>query len=67
MPTFLKEKHRNNAVYFEDGLSRMLQITSIPTTVIVNKHGEIASRMNGFNPERFVNMLTERIEQDLKD
>jgi len=64
---FLKENQWNNPVYFEDGLSRMLQITSIPTTVIVNKQGEIASRMNGFNPERFVDMLTERIEQALKD
>jgi thiol-disulfide isomerase/thioredoxin len=64
---FLKENRWNNTVYFEDGLSRMLQITSIPTTVIVDKHGEIASRMNGFNPERFVEMLTERIEQALKD
>lgn len=64
---FLKENQWNNAVYFEDGLSRMLQITSIPTTVIVNKHGEIASRMNGFSPERFVDMLTERIEQAIKD
>ena len=64
---FLKENHWNNAVYFEDGLSRMLQITSIPTTVIVDKHGEISSRMNGFNPERFAGMLTERIEQALKD
>jgi thiol-disulfide isomerase/thioredoxin len=64
---FLEENHWNNAVYFEDGLSRMLQITSIPTTIVVDKHGEIASRMNGFNPERFVDLLTERIQQTLKD
>lgn len=64
---FLKENHWNNLVYFEDGLTRMLQITSIPTTIIVDKRGEIASRMNGFNPERFVDMLTERIQQTLKD
>jgi thiol-disulfide isomerase/thioredoxin len=64
---FLKENHWNNIVYFEDGLTRMLQITSIPTTIIVDKRGEIASRMNGFNPERFVDMLTERIQQTLKD
>ena len=64
---FLKDNHWTNAVYFEDGLSRMLQITSIPTTIIVDKHGEIASRMNGFNPDRFVDLLTERIRQTLKD
>jgi thiol-disulfide isomerase/thioredoxin len=64
---FLKEQHWNNAVYFEDGLSRRLQITSIPTTIVVDGRGEIASRMNGFNPERFVDMLTERIQKTLKD
>jgi thiol-disulfide isomerase/thioredoxin len=67
VPPFLNESHWTNPVYFEDGLSRMLQITSIPTTVIVDRHGEIASRMNGFNPERFVDLLTERIRQTLKD
>ena len=64
---FLRENHWSNAVYFENGLSRMLRITSIPTTIIVDRHGEIASRMNGFAPERFVDLLTERIQQTLKD
>jgi thiol-disulfide isomerase/thioredoxin len=64
---FLKDNQWSNAVYFEDGLTRMLQITSIPTTIIVDKRGEIASRMNGYNPERFVDMLTERIQQTLKN
>ncbi len=67
VPAFLKDNQWSNSVYFEDGLARMLQITSIPTTIIVDKRGEIASRMNGFNPERFVDLLTERIEQTLKN
>jgi thioredoxin-related protein len=67
VPPFLKENQWNNAVYFENGLSRMLRITSLPTTIIVDKHGEIASRMNGYNPERFVDLLTERIQQTLKN
>ena len=67
VPPFLKENQWNNAVYFENGLSRMLRITSLPTTIIVDKHGEIASRMNGYNPDRFVDLLTERIQQTLKD
>ncbi len=64
---FLKESHWNNPVYFEDGLARMLRITSIPTTIIVDKRGEISSRMNGFNPDRFVDSLIERIQQAMKD
>ena len=64
---FLKDHQWSSSVYFEDGLSRLLQITSIPTTIIVDRHGEIASRMNGFNPDRFADRLTERIQQTLKD
>jgi thiol-disulfide isomerase/thioredoxin len=64
---FLKEHRWTNPVYFEDGLASMLRITSIPTTIIVNKRGEISSRMNGFNPERFVDLLTERIQQAMRD
>lgn len=65
--SFVKENHWTNPVYFEDGLASMLRITSIPTTIIVNKRGEISSRMNGFNPDRFVDLLTERIQQAMKD
>ena len=39
-----------------------LQVSSIPTTIIFGKKGEIVSRMNGFLPDRFVDMLTERID-----
>jgi thiol-disulfide isomerase/thioredoxin len=67
VPSFLKDNQWTSPVYLEDGLSRLLQITSIPTTIIVDKRGEIASRMNGFNPDRFADLLTERIQQTLKD
>jgi thiol-disulfide isomerase/thioredoxin len=64
---FLEANHWNNSVYFEDGLTQLLRITSIPTTIIVDKHGEISSRMNGFNAEHFVDMLTERIRETLNN
>jgi thiol-disulfide isomerase/thioredoxin len=59
---------RNNwsqKVYFEDGLSSNLQVGSIPTTVVFNKKGAVSSRMNGFIPERFIDQLTERIQDAL--
>lgn len=62
---FLRDAKWNKRVYFEDGLSKTLDISSIPTTVIVDRRGEVFSRMNGFLPERFVDMLSERIEQAL--
>ena len=64
---FLEKQNWNKAVYFEDGLSGLLKVNSIPSTVIFNKRGEVASRMNGFVPERFVDMLSGRIQQILAE
>ncbi len=65
---FLKEQKWNaENVFFEAGISRLLDISSIPTTIILDKNGNIASRMNGFTPERFVDLLTERINETLKN
>lgn len=64
---FLEQNNWNKKVYFEDGLSQLLQVSSIPTTVIFNKKGEVAARMNGFLPDRFVEMLTARIQEALNE
>ena len=64
---FLDQAKWNQKVYFEDGLQQLLQVSSIPTTVIFDKKGDVASRMNGFLPDRFVDMLTERIRDALKE
>jgi thiol-disulfide isomerase/thioredoxin len=65
---FLKESQWDQGqIYFEDGLSRVLGITSIPTTIVLDRRGEVVSRMNGFLPERFVDMLSDRIRDALKD
>jgi thiol-disulfide isomerase/thioredoxin len=64
---FLKERNWDaKRVYYEAGIARLLDISSIPTTLILDKNGNIASRMNGFVPERFVELLTERIREALK-
>ena len=62
---FLEAHQWEKRVYFEDGLSSALRVSSIPTTVLLDKKGEVISRMNGFIPERFVEMLTERIREAL--
>ena len=64
---FLAEQKWSKKVYFEDGLSKALRVSSIPTTIVFNKRGEVVSRMNGFIPERFVDMLSERIRESLKE
>ncbi len=59
----LKERGWGGRNYFDAGLATKLDVSSIPTTIIVDKAGNIASRMNGFVPERFADLLTERINQ----
>jgi thiol-disulfide isomerase/thioredoxin len=60
---FLKQQNWKNAVYYDAGLADFVKVTSIPTTLIVDRSGQIASRMNGFIPERFVDLLTQRVEE----
>jgi thiol-disulfide isomerase/thioredoxin len=66
VPPFVVAQKWTKPVYFDGGLADFVKISSIPTTLIVGKNGQIASRMNGFVPERFVDLLTERIEETLR-
>ena len=43
----------------------LLQVSSIPTTIIFGKKGEVVDRMIGYLPDRFVDMLTDRINDAL--
>ncbi len=62
---FLERNGWDKSVYFEDGLSRLLRVSSIPTTIIANRRGEIVSRIVGFDPGRFTEILSERIREAL--
>jgi thioredoxin-related protein len=63
---FLAEQKWQDPVWFEDGLSRALAIASIPTTIVIDRNGKVFSRMNGYEPEHFVEMLSERIKDALE-
>jgi len=63
---FLAEVGWKDRVYFEDGLARALKVSSLPTTVVIGRDGAVYSRMNGYVPERFVEMLSGRISDALK-
>jgi thiol-disulfide isomerase/thioredoxin len=65
-PFLTAQKWNGNNVYFEDGLSNFLKVSSIPATLIMDKQGRVYSRMNGFLPDRFVAMLTGRIKEALE-
>jgi len=64
---FLEKNRWNKSVYFEGGLSRLMSVSSIPSTIILNKRGELASRMNGFIPDRFVDSLIDRVKRILEE
>lgn len=66
VPGFLKEMKWEGPSYYEAGLGRLLNIASIPTILILGPSGNVSSRMTGFIPERFEDMLAERI-RDAKD
>jgi thiol-disulfide isomerase/thioredoxin len=65
VPEFILKQKWDRHVYFEDGLARMLQVTGIPTTVVLDRNGKVASRMNGFLPDTFMSQLKERINDAL--
>ncbi len=60
---FLEREQWDKTIWFEDGLQELFQVSNIPTTILIDQHGEVAGRMNGFHPERFVEMLTARIDR----
>jgi thiol-disulfide isomerase/thioredoxin len=60
---FVKSQKWPEAGYFDGGLADFMKVNSLPTTLIVDKSGQVSSRMAGFIPERFVDLLTQRIEE----
>ncbi len=64
---FLERQKWSQEVVYDDGLGGFFRLSSIPTTVVLNRRGEVQSRMPVFVPERFVDMLTERIGSALTE
>ncbi len=65
VPLFVIENKWEGPVYFEDGLERFLEVTNIPTIIVIDKHGDLLSRIPGFVPNKFEEMLTRRIDRAL--
>lgn len=62
---FLEKNGWNKSVYFEEGLSRVLRVDAIPTTVIIGRDGKVAVQMPGFDPATFAETLSARIREAL--
>jgi thiol-disulfide isomerase/thioredoxin len=61
-PFLEKQQWSSSNVYFDNGLVRLLTVSNIPTTIIADKQGRLASRMNGFNGDKFVGDIAGRIQ-----
>jgi thiol-disulfide isomerase/thioredoxin len=64
---FLESLMWDKRVYFDDGMQRILGVSQIPTTIVLNKKGLVSSRMNGFVPNLFKDDLIERIDAALAE
>ncbi|MGH9755345.1 MAG: redoxin family protein [Blastocatellia bacterium] len=64
---FLKQYKFNLPVAYAEYLDGHFAISSIPTTIILDRKGEVSFRQAGFNPrEDFVEALSEKIEDAKK-
>ena len=62
---FLVAEKWAGRVYFEDGLARALGVFAFPTTIVLDKRGQVFSRLNGYVPEHYLETLTGRIRAAL--
>ncbi len=60
---FVEELGWSDAVYFEEGLARFYRVTNIPTLMVFNKRGELVSRLAGFSPEGYPDLVVSKIEE----
>jgi len=64
---FLIAEKWDKTVYFEDGLARLFKVMNIPSTILIDKSGRVASRMDGFDPSTFLAQMTLRIQSLLAE
>jgi thiol-disulfide isomerase/thioredoxin len=64
-PRFLKDHKWDSSFYYEDGLVAALSIQNLPTTVLLGRDGDIYSKLVGFSPKTFVELLNARINEAL--
>lgn len=60
---YLESVKSKTPALFADGLDHLLGVVSYPTTVILNRTGKIAFRVEGFDPDGFERSLTEAVER----
>jgi len=66
VPGFIAKEKWNVPVVFADGLDGFMNVTGLPTVIILNRTGKIALRMDGFPTKGFTEYLTAGIQEALR-
>jgi thiol-disulfide isomerase/thioredoxin len=60
---FLQAQKWTQRVYHEGGMGGLLNVSALPTILVINPAGKSVSRMSGLNPETFESALSARIDE----
>jgi thiol-disulfide isomerase/thioredoxin len=60
---FVKEQKWEQRVYLEAGLAGLLNVTSLPSILVIDPTGKVYSRMMGFSTDTFERMLSTGIDE----
>jgi thiol-disulfide isomerase/thioredoxin len=60
---FLQKQNWQQRVYLEAGLAGVLNVTALPTILVIDPSGKVFTRMTGFNPDTFEHLLSARIDE----
>ena len=60
---FLETQKWTQRVYHEGGLGGLLNVSALPTILVIDPTGKSVSRMSGLNPEVFESALSARIDE----
>jgi thiol-disulfide isomerase/thioredoxin len=65
VPGFVAKEKWDVPVVFADGLDDFMNVTGLPTVIILDRAGKIAFRMDGFPTKGFTEDLTTAIQEAL--
>ena len=65
VPGFMAKQKWDVPVVFADGLDTFMNVTSLPTVIVLDGAGKIAYRIDGFSPDRFTESLIAAIQEAL--
>jgi len=60
---YLQKDKLATEVVFADGLDRLFSVNSFPTVIVIDRHGKIAFRSDGFQPDTFERELSAAVQR----